>query len=72
MKYTDDSLMPWGEHRNKPLSEVPDDYFLFLWERSQRFAPGTTARANNKPLFDYIADNIDAIRANVARRSNRK
>jgi len=44
----------------------------FLWERSKQFAFGTTARANNKPLFDYIADNIDAIRANVARQSNRK
>ena len=72
MKYTDDSLMPWGQYREKPLSDVPDDYFLFLWERSKQFAPGTTARANNKPLFDYIADNIDAIRANIARQSNRK
>lgn len=67
MKYTDDSLMPWGAHKGKRLSDVPDEYFLFLWEESKRFAPGTTARASNKPLFNYIADNIDAIRANVAR-----
>lgn len=72
MKYTDDSLMPWSKHRDKPLSDIPDEYFLFLWERSAQFAPGTTARANNKALFDYIADNLDAIRANIARQSNRK
>lgn len=54
MKITDDSIMPWGAHKGKQMSEVPDSYLLWLYE-------------NNKVsgvIREYIKDNLDAIKSN--------
>jgi hypothetical protein len=31
--WTDDTVMPWGKHRGRKLSEVPPSYLLFLFEQ---------------------------------------
>lgn len=69
--YTDESLMPFGIHKKKRMIDVPDEYLLWLYEKAELFAPGTDARKKNQPLFDYIFENIDAIRLNVNRTQKR-
>jgi uncharacterized protein (DUF3820 family) len=27
----DDSIMPFGKHKGKPLADVPGEYFHWLW-----------------------------------------
>jgi len=48
-KLDDSSLFPMGE--------VPDDYFLYLWNNSMQ--PGN--------VKDYIRENLEAIKENVKR-----
>ena len=60
--FTDSTPMPWGKHKGVALANVPDSYLLWIWES---FLPST--RASNKQLFKYIADNLDAIKANIKR-----
>ena len=32
-EYTDDSLMPWGRHRDKKLKDVPISYLKFIHDK---------------------------------------
>lgn len=32
-EFTDESIMPFGKHRGKPLGEVPADYLVWLLEQ---------------------------------------
>lgn len=64
MKFTDDSVMPWGKYQGEKMSNVPDSYLLWLWTDGQKF------RANNRALFAYIEDNLDAIKSNIKNESN--
>lgn len=56
--YTDDTLMPWGQHRNKRLGDVPASHFVHLL--SQRWIDEYPA------LFDYLKKNKDTFLAQVA------
>ena len=31
--YTDETPMPWGEHKGTPIGEVPGDYLLWLFRQ---------------------------------------
>lgn len=65
MQFNDDTVMPWGKYKGKKLEDIPDDYFLGLWERLPAFKPGSKARRENPGLFSYIESNLEAIRLNV-------
>lgn len=60
-KFDDNTPMPWGKHRGQKMADVPDSYLLWLWTDGQHFKP------NNRALFAYIEDNLDAIGANIER-----
>ncbi len=52
-KVTDDSLMEWGEHKNKRMQDVPPDYLLWLFRQDWiRQWPD---------MHDYLVANQDAI-----------
>lgn len=51
----DDSLMPIGPYRGKPLKDVPDQHLLDI---EKDCCP---------ELKEYIQDNMDAILLNIAR-----
>lgn len=48
---TDDSLMPYGEHKGKKLANVPANYLLYLLNNN-RCTP---------ELKEYIDDNYDVL-----------
>lgn len=50
-------LMPFGKYKGMRISDVPDNYLLWL--------SGQPAPPKGK-LGEYIADNIEAIKANAA------
>jgi uncharacterized protein (DUF3820 family) len=56
----DNSLMPIGMYKGKPLKEVPDSHLLWIWKTYKR-TPNLTL------LLAYIQDNLDAIQLNVGR-----
>lgn len=54
----DNSIMPYGKHKGKPLKDVPDDYLLYIYEEG--IAKGD--------LKAYILDNLEAIKTNIKRK----
>lgn len=62
MKFTDDSIMPFGKHKGAQLADVPDKYLLWLYEKGM----------GNPDLRAYISDNLDAIKANIQRQGEVK
>jgi uncharacterized protein (DUF3820 family) len=59
---TDESLMPFGKYKGEKMAYVPSDYLLWLWN-------------NGRSLGDvgqYIANNLDAIKADIAYQSKCK
>lgn len=56
MELTDESLMPWGMHQGKPMTDVPADYLVWLYE-------------NNKVRGDvkrYIQANLETLKMQIA------
>lgn len=54
---TDKSLMPWGKHKGKQMTDVPASYLLWCYE-------------NNKVTEDvkeYVEDNMIVLRTQVER-----
>lgn len=58
---TDRDRMPFGKHKGKPLSLVPDEYLLWLHSELE-IKCSTFAR----PLKNYLDENLEAIKANIA------
>ena len=54
----DNDLMPFGKYKGKKIIDVPDEYLLWLYDR-----------LHSGVLLDYIYDNLDSIRANIAYRN---
>nr|DAL04246.1 MAG TPA: Putative quorum-sensing-regulated virulence factor [Crassvirales sp.] len=50
--------MPWGIHAGKKMEDVPDSYLLFLYD---------SKKVRSGPVFEYIVDNLDAIKENAKR-----
>ena len=55
--YTDESLMPFGMHKDKPLVDVPASYLIWLYENNKC----------NQPLKLYIEENMDVLQIEVKR-----
>lgn len=52
---TDNDLMPFGIHKDKKMSAVPDSYLYWLH----------TNKKASKEVQEYINDNLDAIKKNL-------
>lgn len=55
MELNDESPMPWGMHQGKPMTDVPADYLVWLYE-------------NNKVRGDvkrYIEENLDVLKMQI-------
>lgn len=50
-KLTDKSLFPFGKHKGKPMTEVPNDYLLWLY----------TNGLKDGDVKEYIDDNFDVV-----------
>lgn len=50
---TDESPMPWGKHKGKPMKDVPIDYLNWLWWQGGYLSD---------PVFAYIQRNLPALR----------
>lgn len=57
----DKSEMPFGKYKGVKLEDVPDEYLLWLYNDGEM----ETHTTKRKELFDYIVDNLDAIKLNV-------
>lgn len=55
MPLTDESKITFGMHAGKSLSEVPDQYLLWLYENNKAHGE----------LKAYIVDNLDSIKHNA-------
>jgi uncharacterized protein (DUF3820 family) len=49
---TDNTPMPFGKYRGKPMIEVPAKYLLWLFNEG----------CDHQGVKDYINDNLDALR----------
>lgn len=68
MKLTPDSPMPWGRnHRGKPMSEIPINYFRYIYDMNTR---GTAKLPQN--LIDYIEETVPDIRLIKEKRENKR
>lgn len=56
-KYTDTSPMPFGQHKGKALANVPAKYLLWVYAQPW---------LKTGQLKDYIADNLDVLKAQAA------
>lgn len=52
----DESPMPFGKHKGKPMSEVPADYLFWFWTN------GGEQKKDRDPVARYIDENLDALR----------
>ena len=55
MKYTDETLMPWGKYKGLKMANVPADYLLWLYENNKC----------NNDVRAYIEDNLDVLRYEI-------
>lgn len=60
MGWKDYATMQFGKHRNLKFEDVPDKYLLWVYEDG--------VRKDQKKMWEYLEENIDAIRANVERK----
>lgn len=65
MEYTDETLMPWGVHKGKPLDEIPARYFL--WVEVQPWFDPANNRTHRK-LNEYIQENRDVLDKEAAQK----
>lgn len=50
----DTDPMPFGEHKNRPMQDVPARYFHWLWTNGKR-------EDTSCPVHDYIKRNLQAL-----------
>jgi hypothetical protein len=65
----DTDLMPWGTHKNKPVGEVPFDYFL------KRYRAGGLEGEPNKELkkwFENICKELEEYEKIESERTGKK
>lgn len=54
-KFTDNTIMPFGEHKGKALVNVPANYLVWLYN----------SNLTDGPLKDYIKENMDQLKAGI-------
>lgn len=57
----DTDIMPWGIHKGKQMADVPASYLLWLYENGKCFGS----------VKLYIHDNLEVIRVEINRQSNK-
>lgn len=57
--FTDLDIMPFGEHKNKYLKDVPTAYLHWAWHRFASTATGDTDQAR---LGQYIRRSLPALK----------
>lgn len=50
----DDSPMPFGKHKGKPMKDVPVNYLHYLWESG--------LCKEDKPVANYIRKSLPALK----------
>lgn len=58
MAYTDQTLMPFGMYKGKPLAAIPASYFMHLREQGY---------TNDENLNKYILENLDCFMQEIKR-----
>lgn len=59
----DESIMPFGKHKGKPMIEVPDEYLLWFWRQNKEFFKKHTDFAlgdYQANVMRYVEDCFDA------------
>lgn len=60
--FDDDSKMPFGQHKGKAMSDVPDDYLKWFWnENKEQYLNDEPLSQNTLSIMAYIEDNLDNI-----------
>lgn len=59
---TDESIMPFGKHKGEKLANVPPSYLLWLYDEGKCYGE----------LWGYIAENMDAIKAEIEYQNKKK
>jgi len=59
MALTDESLMPFGAHKGKPLIDVPASYLIWLYDNNK----------TGKELKEYIEDNMQVLKQELKKKS---
>lgn len=54
---TDDSLMPFGKHKDTPMQDVPVEYLHYLWQN------GMKNQVKTNSVADYIHKNLDVLKS---------
>lgn len=54
---SENATMPFGKHKGKPLTDVPSDYLLWVYENKDDLYGN---------LKTYIEDNLDVIKQEAA------
>lgn len=52
MKYTDNTIMPFGKYHGEKLANVPANYLIYLYD----------SKTANPELREYIEENLDVLR----------
>lgn len=51
----DQSPMPFGKFKGKPMQDVPASYLHWLWQNGLKSETG-------KPVHEYVKANLDALK----------
>ncbi len=61
MTLTEQSPMPFGVHRDKPMEKVPASYLLWLWEDEKLWESPEHHTDNQSAVYRYIVENFHAL-----------
>lgn len=57
---TDNDLMPWGQHKDTKMIDVPASYLLWLHEENKT--------SGNNPVGLYIKNNLEVLKKQANQR----
>jgi hypothetical protein len=56
MKAEEDIIMPFGKHKGKPLSKVPQGYLLWLYDRKKLTGIIKKYAEDNIPILIFVTN----------------
>lgn len=56
MPLTDNDLMPFGKHKNKPMKDVPHGWFIYMHDRNLLSGQVKQYAEENVPILKFVAD----------------
>lgn len=60
MAYTDTTIITWGKYKGRALANIPADYLLYVYTKGW----------GNTDFKEYLADNLEIIRAEAIKLKN--